>query len=296
MDLEFKDNSRRGRYIIVLGVILAIAAGGGAFYAITQAQQEAALQPTQKVMMVVAAKTIDARQPIAASDVELREIPAVIAGSGTFDDVSKVIKRVSAVTILAGQPITANLLASTVEGGQFSILRPEETVAPDSPFWRAIAITVAPDLAVGGLVKPGMTVDIFVTATVEAPASLEATGKYITDKTTKIAYQDVEILDRETDYYIVRMPLAQAEEIAHLQATGAVSFTLALRPPEDTRLADARTLGETTNLIIARYGLPYPQPLSPGLTSTVTRPSSTPSPSSVTSVQGSPAPSASPAP
>jgi Flp pilus assembly protein CpaB len=296
MDLEFKDNSRRGRYIIVMGILLALAAGGGAFFLITQAQQQAASQPTEKVMMVVAVKTIEARQPIEEGDIALKEVPAFLAGSGTFNDVTKVVKRVPAVTILENQPITANLLASSVQGDQFSILKPEETIAPDSPYWRAVAITVAPDLAVGGLVKAGMTVDVFVTATVEASQALIDSGRYITDKTTKVAYQDIEILDREADYYIIRLPLAEAEEIAHLQATGAVSFTFALRPPEDTRIADAKGMGETTNLIINRYGLPVPQPLSPGsgLTSTTPRPTATPTPSHIVAVQNSPAPTPAP--
>ena len=46
------------------------------------------------------------------------------------------------------------MLASTVQGGVFSILSPEETVGPDSEAWRAISITVPDDLAVGGLLEP----------------------------------------------------------------------------------------------------------------------------------------------
>src|SRR5205814_8647852 len=116
-------------------------------------------------------KTIEARRPIDEGDLEVKEMPAILAGSGTFEDVSKVAKRVPAVTILAGQPITANLLASTVEGGEFSILRPDETVAPDSPLWRAVAITGGPGLAVGGLGQAGMAVDTCVTAPLTAPPS-----------------------------------------------------------------------------------------------------------------------------
>ncbi len=40
---------------------------------------------------------------------------------------------------------------------QFSILQPDETVAPDSEAWRAVSITVSDDRAVGGMLAAGMT-------------------------------------------------------------------------------------------------------------------------------------------
>jgi Flp pilus assembly protein CpaB len=294
MELEYKDNSRKGRYIIGLGFVLALAAGAAAFFLITQAQEQASSGPAQRVSVVVAAKAIPARQAITSADVTVKQLPIDAVAEGAFDDPSKVVNRVPAVTILEGQPITANLLASTAEGGQFSVLKPDETVSPDSPYWRAVAITVAPDLAVGGMLKPGMTVDVFLTASVTVPPSLATSGRYVSDKTTKIVYQDIEILARQEDFYIIRLPLQQAEEIAHLQATAAVTFTLALRPPEDTRIADATKLGETTNLIVSRYGLPIPQPITVGRDGYAT--SSAPPPTVPPAPSGSPAPAASPTP
>ncbi len=307
MELEYRDNSRRGRYIIIAGVVLALVAGAAAFFLINQAQQQAASGSGQKIAVVVAARSIPARKSIEAADLAVRQVPADAVAGGTVDDPTKLVGKVPVVTILEGQPVTSNLLASSTEGGQFSILKPDETIAPDSPYWRAVAITVAPDLAVGGLVQPGMTVDVFLTATMTVPPVLAAQGRYTTDKTTKITYQDMEILARTGDFYIVRAPLNIAEEIEHLQATAAVTFSMALRPTEDTRIADASKLGETTNLIITRYGLPIPevypslggpyipagagsaQP-SPGL-GTATDPTSSPSPSP-SPASASPSPSA----
>ena len=131
MEMEYRDNSRRGRYIIILGVVLALAAGGAAFFLINQAQQQAASTTVQKVNVVVAVRTIPARKAIEPGDIVVREVPADAPAQGTFDDLTKVLNRVPAVTILEGQVLTSNLLASTTEGGQFSILKPEETVAPD---------------------------------------------------------------------------------------------------------------------------------------------------------------------
>ncbi len=174
-------------------------------------------------------------------------------------DPAEVIGRIPAVSILQGQLITTNMLASSDEGGQFSILGPDETVAPDSETWRAVSLTVADDLAVGGLLKAGQSVDVFVTVVVDVPADLTADGRYYPDRSTKITYQDMVLLAREGAFYVVRAPLTVAEEISHLQATGNATFGLALRPDEDTRLTDATSFGETTNRIIEKYGVPIPE-------------------------------------
>ena len=77
-----------------------------------------------------------------------------------------------------------------------------------------------------------------------------------------MTYQDVTILARKDEFYIIRAPVDVAEEIAHLQATGAATFSLASGPDDDQRQVDATALGETTNQIIQKYGLPIPQTVS----------------------------------
>ncbi len=287
MEMEFDDNRGRGRFVIVMGLILAVVAGGAAFFLISQAQQQAA-QPGAKVTIVVAARQIPARKPIEAADVAIREVPLDPTNAqGVFSDPTKIIGLIPGVTILEGQPVYANFLASQSQGGQFSILGPGETIGPDSESWRAVSLTVPDDRAVGGLVRPGDTVDVFVTTTVSVPEDIAATGRFYTDKSTKITYQDLVVLAKASTFYVMKVPAAIAEEVSHLQASGAAAFSLALRPPADDRAVDASRLGETTNLIIERYGLPVPRPYPPG--TGAARPSPTPSPSP------SPAPTASPA-
>ena len=72
MEMEYKDPSRRGRWIVVIGVLLAVVAGGAAFFLINQAQQEAGQAGLQKVAVVVAAQTIPARKIIEATDVTVQ--------------------------------------------------------------------------------------------------------------------------------------------------------------------------------------------------------------------------------
>jgi Flp pilus assembly protein CpaB len=262
-ELEFKDHGRRGKWIVVFGVILALVAGGGAFFLLSQAQQQAATIGVPTVKVVVAAREIPSRKPIEEGDVTLRDVPQDVTNASAYTAVVDVVGRISAVTISTGQLVTRNLLASATAGGAFSILGPDATVAPDSPNLRAISLSVPDDRAVGGLVTAGQNVDVFVTVTVNViqagtgQAAQNPNGFY-TDKSTKLTYQDVPVLAKSGTFYIVRVDEKTAEEISHLQASGTATFSMALRPPQDTRTVDATKLGETTNKIIEFYGLPIP--------------------------------------
>jgi Flp pilus assembly protein CpaB len=299
MEMEYRDPSRRGKFIVILGVVLALAAGGAAFFLINQAQQQAGQSGLKTVSVVVAARAIPARKPVEADDVTVRQVPLDSTNSDAIivKQPDQVIGHVLAVAVFQDQMITLNMLASTTTGGQFSILEPGETIAPESEAWRAVSITVPDDRAVGGLLQPGMTVDVFTSATVNVPQDLLVAGKYYTDKSTKITYQNMIILARAGQFYVVKASLAVAEEISHLQAAGNASFSLAMRPEADVRLIDASTLGETTNNLISKYGLPIPLVFPPGNGPIPTpQPTPTPAPSASPSpgTSGSPAPSAAP--
>jgi pilus assembly protein CpaB len=295
VELEYKDNGRRGKIVIVLGVILALVAGGAAFYFVNQAQQQAGQGDLQKVALVVATRAIPARKPIEAADVTVRDVPLdPTNATGVVTDPAQVVGRVPAVTILEGQLVTTNLLASTTQGGQFAILDPQETVAPDSPAWRAVSITAPDNQAVGGLLEAGNTVDVLVTATVNVPQNLLDAGKYYTDKSTKLTYQDMLILARSGGVYIVKATLPVAEEIAHLQASGTASFSMVLRPDVDTRTVDVTALGETTNRIITKYGLPIPETYPAGKGPVLAGPLASPSPAPTPSPSEAPSPVPSP--
>lgn len=294
MEMEYKDPSRRGRWVILVGVVLALAAGGFSFFLINQAQQQAGQAGSQTVPAVVAARPIPPRKPIEAADVTLTQVPiAATPAEGVLTDPNVLVGRVLAVPVFAGQIVTTNLLASTTAGGQFSILEPDETIGPDSPAWRAVSLQVPDDRAVAGLIQPNMTVDVFATATVNVPQQVLDDGRYYTDKSTKITYQDVLILARTGAFYIIRADLPLAEEIIHLQATGNVQFSMALRPEQDTRIMDASGLGATTNRIITRYGLPIPENYPAGNAPIVTPP---PLPAITPAPSNAPEPAASPSP
>ena len=191
-------------------------------FLISQAQQQAAPAGAPTVGIVVATRHIPPRKPIKAADVAVRQVPLDATNAqGVFADPTKVVGLVLGVAILAGQPIYANFLASQTQGGQFSILGPSEVVNAASPAWRAVSVTVPDDRAVAGMVHAGDTVDVFVTVSVVLPDDVVKAGKYYTDKSTKITYQDVLILAKAGTFYVLKVTAAVGEEISHLQASGA---------------------------------------------------------------------------
>jgi Flp pilus assembly protein CpaB len=272
MEMEYHHEGRRRKVLIVLGVVLAVAAGGAAFFLVNQAQNAGTgVVATRDV--VVAARDIPARTVIQSSDLTIRAVPDDPSLASAITAPEDAIGRITGVAILFQQPLSPNLLASAVAGGQFSILGPEETISPDSPAWRAVAVNVPDDRAVAGQIQVGQHVDLFMTAQINVTVPLTAgaatpapspgpgasNAPYYTDKSTKITYQDLSILARNGTLYILRVDIAQAEEISHLQAAGNAQFSLVLRPDGDDRVVDTEKLGETTNRIIEKYGLPIPE-------------------------------------
>lgn len=278
MEMEYHEAGKRRKVFIALGLILAVAAGGAAFFLINQAQNAGSGSvPTRDV--VVAARDIPARTVIESSDLTIRAVPDDPSLAAAITAPEDAIGRITGVAILFQQPLSPNLFASASAGGGFSILGPDETIAPDSPIWRAVAVNVPDDRAVAGQIQVGQHVDLFVTAQINVtlpvapvvdPAATPAPGAsatpsgasaapYYTDKSTKITYQDLSILAKNGTLYILRVDIAQAEEISHLQAAGNAVFSLVLRPDGDDREVPTADLGETTNRIIEKYGLPIPE-------------------------------------
>ena len=258
MEMEYKDTNRRGKFVIILGVVLAVVAGATSFYLINQAQSSGP-SAVEKVPVVVAAQIIPARTPIQPGAVVIAMVPLDAATQvGIIKDPKQLAGKVLAISVAIGQPIYSNMIASAAGQSGFAILGPDETVAPDSPAWRAISITIPDDRAVAGLLVAGQSIDIFMTATMTVPVTTVPVGVYYSDMVTKITYQNMVILARAGSQYILKAPLPVAEEILHMLATGTISFSAALRPDQDVRYLDVSQLGATTNRILQKYGLPFP--------------------------------------
>jgi Flp pilus assembly protein CpaB len=267
--LEFRDTARRRRLLFIgLGVALALAAGYGAFQLASNGSRA---PQVIKESVLVAKHDIPPRTQLTADDVTLREVPIDEILGQSYRQASDVIGRVTSVPIYADQQMTPNLFATTAADAAFSILGPDETIAPDSQFWRAVAVNVPPERAVDGQIKDGQHVDLFVSVEIDILA-IDPEGNYqkvdtatqdglMSGKSTKITIQDLEVLkaDPDANMYILKVDLHQAEQIYHIVQLAPDSFSLALRPDEDTRADDPTQYGTTTDRLIMTYLSPVPQ-------------------------------------
>ena len=309
MEMEFKDTGRRRRVLLILlGAALALAAGYGAFVI---ASKGGPAQEVVKKAVLVAARDIPARTAVTADDLTIRQVPIDEALSQSYDSQDTVVGRITSVPIYPDQQITPNLFATSTADADFSILGPNDQVTDTSPDWRAVAVQVPAERAVGGEVKAGQHVDLVVSVDIEV-LTVDANGNYIkTDtanaqgfqsgKSTKITFQDLEVLKSTPDdeMYVLKVDLHQAEQIAHVVQVAPDSFTLVLRPDEDTRSVDTSQYGTTTDRLIMTYLFPAPmlvdlsQLLGPTASSV---PGASPIPGGSGTPTGSPAPSGSPGP
>jgi Flp pilus assembly protein CpaB len=313
MELEFTDRSRRRRLLMVIGLIMAILAGSTAFFLGNQKSTSA--EPVATRSVLVASDTIPARTVIQSSMLTTKTVPDDASYALAVSDPSQVLGLVTAVTVYADQPITPNLLATTATGQAFSITGPTETISPYSPVWRAVSLMVPTDRAVGGTLQPGHHIDIIATVPVSVQVE-DQNGQFVEGTTldgftsaesTKVTLTDVEVLQRtpETDIYVLKVDLHQAEQLAVLQGS-ASSFSLALRPEGDNRVIDRAGYGQTINRVLEQYLFPlerilqidrYPKPdaeIVPEGSPTALWPD--PDPASVASPAPSLVPAESPAP
>jgi Flp pilus assembly protein CpaB len=263
VELEYSDkNSKRSKLYIAVGVIMALMVAGIVFVAL-QASGLTAPEEVTKRDVVVAVRDIPGRKPIENGDVALRSIPVDATNEAAFGSVDEVVGRVSGVTILTGQMVTQNVLASNTAGQKFSILGPGEKYDPSGPSYRAVSISVPDDRALAGTLVPGQLVDLIVTMAINpevgqtAEGAEEQAAEFVPGPSTKVTLQEMTILARNGQIYILRADVATAEKIAELTAAGGV-FTMVLRPEQDDR--EVETDGSTIDRLIEEFEFPVPVP------------------------------------
>jgi hypothetical protein len=93
-----------------------------------------------------------------------------------------------------------------------------------------------------------------------------ASYSFISDRSTKVTYQDMTILARKDQFYIMRAPVDIAERgrIGKLGTWVPLANYDPLPASIPDASVDATALGETTTKIIQKYGPPIPQAIVPG--------------------------------
>ena len=155
MEMEFRDHSRRRKLGMVLGVGLAVGAGGLAFYFGSQGTTTA--EPALTRSVVAAVVDIPARSVLESSLLTIRDVPDDPSVVNAITDPASVLGLITGVRIYAGQVLTPNLLATGSASEAFSIVSPAETIGPDSPNWRAASIRVDKERAVAAKSCPANT-------------------------------------------------------------------------------------------------------------------------------------------
>lgn len=138
--------SRRGRAYIIGGTILAVAAfaaaaGVASFPYLFQSQTGTSV--------VVARNAISARTKIQAGDLMMRVVTPTPQQS--FTDLNNVAGKGARVDILPGEPITANLIASSSD----LLSSTDITYLPIPSGYVAVTIPTSEQLGVGGYVQVG---------------------------------------------------------------------------------------------------------------------------------------------
>lgn len=265
MEAEFAEDRRRRRILVIVGGLLAVLAALATYYLATRPAGPGQ-QPTTQRTIVVAAANIPARTVIDEADVRTESVPDSPALRQVVSDPASIVSGIALITINAGDPITFGMIGTG--GGVLPILQPGETVAPDSPAWRAVSVLIPQDRAVGGMITEGDHIDLFATIQIriydaEGALSEDALPPegYYSDYTTKVTWENLEVLavDNDNSLYMVKVDQHQAEEIAHVQGSGANAFSMSLRPSADTRPLPRGEYGETTNRLIEQYNFPIPQ-------------------------------------
>lgn len=182
---------RRGRILVLLGLVLAVLA----FILANFLLQGAAAPPTPQVQttqVVVALQEIPERTEIPVEAVGTREIPVDAVPPNALRDPSEVQGKWTIVRIFPGQIIVSEMVVSreeAIQTGFASFAIPEGFVA--------IAFPISDVNSVAGAIQPGDFVDILITIRYqvleETPPEgvLQVIGESLV---TQLTLQDVEVL------------------------------------------------------------------------------------------------------
>ncbi len=152
--------SRSGRPFTLLGIVLAVLGFGMVilFTTLTGGKGPAASTAAQ-APVVVAARDISLRTPLAADDVKVVKMAAADVPPGALTKLDDAKGMVAGVSILKGQPLTSNLL---VKSGD-AVVGPQPAYLPIPSGWVALTIPTSEQQGVGGYISAGDYISIAAT-------------------------------------------------------------------------------------------------------------------------------------
>jgi Flp pilus assembly protein CpaB len=224
--------------ILILGVVLAIAAGAGTFFYASSAQT---VQPTviPTTGVLVAAREIPAKTALTAADLRVQEYNLDAKPASALAKPEDAIGKITTVAISIGEPILPSKFNDPKNPVFLVIpstsLDANGNIKSDTPNYRAMSITVPDANAVGGAIAPGDVVDIVFTLQIDPQKFfLNPRTSLTADFSSKIILERVPILARNLSVYTIRTDAITAERLAYLSASGG-SLQMLLRAPKDER-------------------------------------------------------------
>ncbi len=148
---------RRGRVLILLGLILALVTAGGVFYILTQSAGQPTTVEVKREEVVVAIQPIPEDEPIEGR-VELRSMPVEAIPEGAIRSIESTSGLLSAGPIPQGTIIQPALLISPME-----LALEGELGKLIEPGYEAVAFPITELSSVSYGVRPGDYVDILMT-------------------------------------------------------------------------------------------------------------------------------------
>ena len=259
-------SGRRARLVMIVGIMLALLAGVGAFV-VGSGSQTAAPAPVATTPVVVATRDLARLTAIAATDVKIEQYPASIAPPSALKDPKEAIGKVVSVPLAAGEPLLPAKFGSATGAAPFTVFPPNaqpaagQPIAPGTPDYRALSITVADGSAAGGAIQPGDIVDVLYTLNLDPAKYFQGNDpNRAADFSAKVVLQNVPILARALTVYTIRTDAQTAERIAYLGASGG-SLQLLLRSGQDQRTA--ATGGATFSDAYRTFNLKVPAKITP---------------------------------
>jgi pilus assembly protein CpaB len=136
----------------LLGAILAVVVGVGTFMYLGDGEAGATSSDVGSVAVVVASRDIDERTRLAATDLQLVELPSTAVHPRALRSIDAAIDQFASGFIAAGEQILPHDYSEQVFGGGLAQLVPDGQ--------RAVSVAISNATAAGGLVSPGDHIDV----------------------------------------------------------------------------------------------------------------------------------------
>ncbi len=252
---------RGGRIFVLLGLILALVAGGGVYYILAMANP--GQEPPKTVKVVMAAQPIVQRSEIMPDQLIAADWPESIATPvGAVAEPTQVTGKLALVPVSPGIPIVDTMVISrgalTETHGNAAMILEKG--------WVAIAMGVGGTSNVANAIQTGDRVDILATFTAQPVGKAgENTGAPLT--ATQRLLADILILQvgpwsgecgkAECSASIVTFQLKEQDALVlkHAVDNGG-NLTLVLRAANDTQLDNLEPV--TLEYINKRFGFKFP--------------------------------------